>query len=89
LIASSQTFLSQLLTPFSFFSLMATPESASVGLADSQPEVEGHGSSTLATVLPLLISPALAKFASGVEAVVKSQVSWMFAAVSTLICIGS
>jgi hypothetical protein len=47
------------------------------GFADSPPEVAEHGSSTLATVLPLLISPALAKFATGVEAVIKSQVSFI------------
>jgi hypothetical protein len=46
------------------------------GVADSPLEIAQHGSNTMATALPLLISPALAKFATGVEAVIKSQVSF-------------
>jgi hypothetical protein len=58
--------------------LMATPDSkaAEAGLANSPPEVGEHGPSSLATVLPLLVSPALSKFAAGVEAVIKSQASF-------------
>jgi hypothetical protein len=55
---------------------MATPEAAEAGLANSPPEVGEHGPSSLATVLPLLVSPALSKFAAGVEAVIKSQASF-------------
>ena len=54
---------------------MATQEAASVALSNSVLEVGDHGSSTLATILPLLISPARARYAAGVESVIKSQVS--------------
>ncbi len=56
--------------------------SAAFGGADVPPESAEHGASTLATALPLLVSPALAKFASGVEAVMNSQVSFIFKAPS-------
>lgn len=55
---------------------MPTHDASAAGVADSPLEIAQHGSHTMATALPLLISPALAKFATGVEAVIKSQVSF-------------
>jgi hypothetical protein len=46
-------------------------------VSDAQSEVLEPGSYTLAAVLPLLMSPTLAKFAAGVEGVIKSQVSFI------------
>jgi hypothetical protein len=55
---------------------MATPKAAEAGLADTLPEVLEHGPFAIATVLPLLVSSSLSKFAAGVEAVIKSQASF-------------
>ena len=59
------------------FLTMSAPETDSTVVSDAQSEVVEPGSYTLATVLPLLMSPTLAKFAAGVEAVIKSQVSFI------------
>ena len=52
------------------------------GIAHAPSEVVEPGLSTLATVLPLLMSPTLAKFAAGVEAVIKSQVSFTISCIN-------